>query len=487
MDYQINLFAVFAVLQVMVTIGISIRVIMNRPATGVALAWLVVVALVPYVGAAAYLMIGERRISPSRMARLGKLAGDFRAISKITVREGLTDVDWSSHPDLARDMNALGVNTARCLTFSQNALELISDTGKILQGIERDIEQATTSVLMEFYIWHEGGDADRIVDALVRASGRGVFCLVLVDALGGSAWWKGKQPARLREAGVALQSALPVGLFRSFVGRTDLRLHRKIVVVDGKIAWTGSMNLVDPKYFKQEGGFGQWIDAMTRLQGHAVLPLAAVLLGDWTVETGDDLRETGKKAGISRPVGVGNADVQVVPSGPGTLGNGLIKMMHAMLNKASTEVILTTPYLVPDDSLLWAIRGATGRGVNVKIVLPKTVDSFMTRHASNSYLDGLLNHGVEIYLYHAGLLHTKSIMVDGEVSMFGTVNLDMRSLWLNHEVSLFVYDRGFAEELGQLQRSYIDDSERLDQEQWSQRSVEIKFLENTMRLMSPLL
>jgi cardiolipin synthase len=162
-------------------------------------------------------------------------------------------------------------------------------------------------------------------------------------------------------------------------------------------------------------------------------------------------------------------------------------MMHAMINNARQQVVLTTPYLVPDESLLWAIRGAVGRGVNVKIVLPKVVDSFMTRHASNSYLDGLLHHGVEIYLYHAGLLHTKSIMVDGEVSMFGTVNLDMRSLWLNHEVSLFVYDRGFAARLGQLQQSYITDSERLDAVQWSQRSIEIKFLENTLRLMSPLL
>ena len=247
------------------------------------------------------------------------------------------------------------------------------------------------------------------------------------------------------------------------------------------------MNMVDPKYFKQEGGFGQWIDAMTRIRGHAVLPLAAVLLGDWVIETGADLRDIGRQAGIGRPEKGGSADIQVVPSGPGTEGNGLLKMMHAMINNAQNQIVLTTPYLVPDDSLLWAIRGATGRGVNVKIVLPKVVDSFMTRHASNSYLDGLLHHGVEIYLYHAGLLHTKSIMVDDEVSMFGTVNLDMRSLWLNHEVSLFIYDHEFAAEIGQLQQSYIADSERLNSELWSQRSVEIKFLENSLRLMSPLL
>ncbi len=136
---------------------------------------------------------------------------------------------------------------------------------------------------------------------------------------------------------------------------------------------------------------------------------------------------------------------------------------------------------------MWAIRGAVGRDVSVKIILPRKVDSFMTRHASNSYLDGLLSHGVEIYNYQQGLLHTKSITVDGEIAMFGTVNMDMRSLWLNHEVSLFVYDRAFTHDLVALQRSYISESRALDQEEWSTRSVEIKFLENTMRLLSPLL
>ncbi len=148
---------------------------------------------------------------------------------------------------------------------------------------------------------------------------------------------------------------------------------------------------------------------------------------------------------------------------------------------------MTTPYLVPDDSLLRAIRGAAGRGVSVKLIVPEKVDSFMTRYASRSYFDELLDAGVEIYMYRAGLLHTKSIMADGAISMFGTVNLDMRSFWLNYEVALFVYDRPFADELRQLQQSYIDQSDRLDSESWNQRSFKNRLLENTLRLVSPLL
>ena len=181
------------------------------------------------------------------------------------------------------------------------------------------------------------------------------------------------------------------------------------------------------------------------------------------------------------------AEVQVIPSGPGESGDCLLLMILALINAAQQELVMTTPYLVPDDSLLRAIRGAAGRGVSVKLIVPEKVDSFMTRYASRSYFDELLDAGVEIYMYRDGLLHTKSIMADGAISMFGTVNLDMRSFWLNYEVALFVYDRPFAAELSQLQQSYIDQSDKLDPEQWSQRSFKNRLLEDTLRLVSPLL
>ncbi len=487
MNLSLSWISLLTATHLLLVVGISIRVIMNRPPTGVALAWLVVVALIPYVGPAAYLMIGERRISPGRLARRNKFSDNYRLLTEATIRQGLTDVDWSRHPPSARSMDILGTNTTGTPTVAGNTLELVNDTEKILTGIIGDIQKARVSVLMEFYIWNEGGTADEVVQALIEAAQRGVHCIVLVDALGAGAWWRGSQPDRLRLAGVELQPALPVGLYRSFIGRTDLRLHRKIVVIDGDIAWTGSLNLVDPRYFKQEEGFGQWVDAMVRLQGTAVVPLAAIFIGDWVVETGASVSALIARLGLRLIEPKGLADIQVIPSGPGTDGNGLLKMMLAQINNAQTELILTTPYLIPDDSLLWALRGAVGRGVKVSLVVPKKVDSFLTRHASHSYYDGLLKHGMKIYRYRGGLLHTKSIVVDGEISMFGTVNLDMRSLWLNHEVSLFIYDRPFAHQLRELQLSYIASSDCLDAEEWAQRSFALKFLENTMRLMSPLL
>jgi cardiolipin synthase len=149
--------------------------------------------------------------------------------------------------------------------------------------------------------------------------------------------------------------------------------------------------------------------------------------------------------------------------------------------------VLTTPYLVPDASVLWALRGAAGRGVAVSIIVPERVDSILTRYASRSFFDDLLDVGVDIFLYRKGLLHTKSVVADAAVSMFGTVNLDMRSLWLNYENTLFVYDTEFAKALRALQQCYILDSRRVEPSQWMRRPLAERFIENSFRLMSPLL
>jgi cardiolipin synthase len=247
------------------------------------------------------------------------------------------------------------------------------------------------------------------------------------------------------------------------------------------------MNLVDPRFFKQDSGVGQWVDAMVRLQGSVVSPLAATMIGDWMLEGDDSLSELVSRHQLHLVDSGGDADIQVIPSGPGESSDGLLQMILTMINGAREELVLTTPYLVPDESLLRAIRGASARGVKVRVIVPQKVDSIMTRYASRSYYDDLLSSGVELYLYRDGLLHTKSITVDGHVSMFGTVNFDMRSLWLNYEVALFVYDSSFGKKLRELQQGYLDQSDKVDRESWSKRSFGKQLLENTLRLVSPLL
>lgn len=479
----------FAVLtHALIVLAIFVRVIMNRPSPSVALAWSLLVSAIPLAGLMLYLMIGERRIGRRRMLRLEEMRSDYDEMYDAVIDKGLTRVDWSRHGRSAREMDRLGRKLVGSPTVQGSRLRLLNDTQAILRGIVEDIDASHTSLLMEFYIWHEGGLADEVLESVIRAAGRGVACRILVDAVGARPWWRGDQPRRLRDAGVDVRPALPVGLFRTLVGRNDLRLHRKIIVVDATVAWTGSMNLVDPRYFKQESGVGQWVDAMLRIEGSAIVPLATTMIGDWIVETGESLGDVTGDARLQLVDPLGSSDVQVIPSGPGEIAaDGLLQMFLALAYSAERELILTTPYLVPDDALIQALRGAAARGVTVRLIVPEKVDSILTRYASRSYYDDLLDAGVEIYLYRGGLLHTKSISADGSRAMFGTVNLDMRSFWLNYEVSMFIYDPQFVQELVVLQRSYLRDAVRIDPATWPNRPLAGRFVENTLRLFSPLL
>ncbi len=476
-----------SILHLIIVVVLTFRIIMKRPEPGVGLAWLFLIASVPFGGALIYILIGERRISRTRIRRIDQFRSDYQKIAHASLRDRLPAVDWSQHNLLAQGIGLLGESIVGLHATSGSHLQIFSDTEAILKAIAADIDSAQKSVLMEFYIWNEGGAADEVLAALIRAVERGVSCRVLIDAIGARPWWKSKQPKQLRAAGVLVQPALPAGLIHMLFGRFDLRLHRKIVVIDGKSAWTGSMNLVDPRFFKQDSGVGQWVDAMVRVTGPAVVPLAATMVGDWALETGDSLNVLMTDAGLHITEPKGTADIQVVPTGPGTTSDGLLQMMLALVNAAQSEIILTTPYLVPDISLVRALRGASGRGVKVSIILPEKVDSLLTRYASKSYYDDLLETGAEIFLYRDGLLHTKSIMVDGAMSMFGTANLDMRSLWLNYEVALFIFNKEFAEKLRELQNSYLKNSDSIDPRVWSDRPRSQRVLENVFRLVSPLL
>ena len=485
MFFQLS--TLLTLLHILVVLGISLRVIMRRAPNGVALAWMFLVAFLPLVGAVFYLLIGERRVGLRRARRIAAFRSDYALLAKHAIDQGLTQVPWDRHRPEARGMDRLGTRLIGIPTVAGSMARFYAESDQILKAIVQDIDNAGKSVLMEFYIWNEGGTADEVIEALVRAARRGISCRVLVDAVGARPWWRGRQPQRLREAGVQVQPALPVSLLQTFVSRNDLRLHRKIVVVDGRVAWTGSMNLVDPRYFKVSAHVGRWIDAMVRLEGSVVAPLAMTMIGDWMFETAESIEAIIASAELGLVGPKGTEDMQVVPSGPGEGDDGLLQMLLAVINSARQELVLTTPYFVPDDSMLRALRGAAGRGVCVDMILPERVDSLLTRYASRSYYDELLDIGVRIHLFQKGLLHTKSITADRRISMFGTVNLDMRSLWLNYEVSLFVYGEAFAEQLHALQQSYLQDCRQLDSGQWLKRSRGARFLENALRLVGPVL
>ena len=476
---------VAAFLHLLIVFAVSIRVLTRRRPPGSTAGWLLLVVMLPYGGALLYLLIGERPLGRRRArCALALQAPAERWLADLAGRQrcalpGVID-NWSGIQRLAD--RAVGIQA-----MAGNQLALLDDTGQVLRAMIADIEQAEHFCLLEFYIWSPGGRADNVAEALIAAAGRGVTCRVLLDAVGSGVFFASDWPQRFASAGIALQRALPANMVRAFFRRADLRLHRKLLVVDGRVAYTGSLNMVDPRCFKQDAGVGEWVDAMTRVRGPVVEALAGLFAWDWALETNSSLDRIMHQVEVPIEADAGPAVVQMVPSGPGYDGHGVVQLLLAAVYSAERELTLTTPYFIPDDPLVEALRTAAMRGVQVRLVLPARVDSRMVQHASRAYFDDLLSAGVEIHLFDGGLLHTKSVVVDRELVFFGTLNLDIRSFQLNFELTLLVYDGEFAEQVMTLADGYVTNAERLNAEQWAQRSGFQRLTENLYQLVSPLL
>ncbi|MCG6962554.1 MAG: cardiolipin synthase [Acidobacteria bacterium] len=467
----------------LIVIGLSLRVIMRRPPVGAALGWLAVVFSIPFVGAAVYLLFGEKRLGPRREAAIARAVPsveEWQAV--LRQRHGCTafpagGVEW-----------ALDRHAERALGFpavAGNVVELIADSLTVLDRVVADIEGATRTCHAVFYVWHDGGRMADVVEALACAAHRGVECRALADAEGSRAFLKGPLAGKLRDAGVQLEAALPTNLLRTAFVRADLRNHRKILVIDDRVAYTGSQNLVDPRFFKQESGVGEWVDAMVRIDGPAAAALDSVFRLDWAVEAGASFAPP-PEAFHDSGVRTGSL-VQIVPSGPDLHPEAIHQLLLTAMYSAQRELVLTTPYFVPDDAILTAMLSAAMRGVDVTLIVPAVSDSRIVRFAGAAHFDSLLAAGVRIALFSDGMLHTKSLCIDGETSIFGSVNLDMRSLWLNFEISLFVYDPTFTRHLRALQDSYLARSSPLTRGAWDRRPAWHRLAENGSRLLGPIL
>jgi cardiolipin synthase A/B len=470
---------------VAVICGVGLRVIWVRRPAGSAFAWLLLVVVLPLVGLVLYLLFGERPIGRKRLRRAHAFYGDFARV--VTP---LWEVDVVAPAALGARLGGLATLAHKASglpVLGGSTLSLHAGAETILRAIIGDVDEAAESVDMAFYIWNAGGVADEVQAALERAARRGVRCRVLLDALGSKAFLKTDAPTRMRAAGIELEAALAIGPLGLIYRRADLRLHRKIVVVDERVAYTGSMNLVDPRYFKQDAGVGEWVDAMVRIHGPAVAALRAVFLFDWNLQTGVEFVPSSNAAFTERRAVQGQARLQVVPSGPGIESAANLRILVEAVAAARERVVLTTPYFVPDPALALALQNAAMRGVAVTIILPAVNDSKLVTYASRDFFADLLAAGARILKFEGGLLHTKSVTVDDRFALFGTVNLDMRSLHLNFELMLAVYDAGFNAELSMLQQTYARAARAVDRDRWAGRAARERLLEGAASLVAPLL
>ena len=474
-------FSLLTLLHVAVLLAVALRLFSRRNTNGSALAWLLLVILVPVVGVVMYLLIGERRLGRTWMRRAIAMQPQVLEWAR-----GIPAASLSAPDSLApgaQGICRLASGAVGMPLMAGHRLQLLPDSESSMQALIADIDAATASVHTEFYIWSAGGFVDDFVAALTRAAQRGVACSALMDSLGSRPFFKSDSVARLRAAGVKVVEVLPVNPLRALFVRFDLRDHRKIAVIDRRIAYTGSMNIADPRFFKQDAGVGEWVDAMVRVEGPAAWALEAVSLSLTALQTGADFAPPPPP---DLPP-AGSSLVQIFPSGPQSSSRHIEQLLLAAIYSARREVVLTTPYFIPSEALLTALRSAAMRGVRVVLIVPARVDSMLVRYAGNAYFNDLLAAGVEVLCFGDGLLHTKSMVIDGEVTIFGTVNLDLRSFELNFEVSLIAYDMDFSAATRELQARYAARSTPIDQAQWLARPWWRRTLENAVQMMSPLL
>ena len=471
-----------------VMLALCARVLMQpRLEPSARLAWVLVIAVLPFVGILGYVLFGEIRVGRAEMrARRGARLH----VSRIYDR---TAPPWPDLPPWAEPVARSGQAVGGLPIAGGNRLMLLPEDDSAFDPIIRAIDGATHHVHLMFYIWLADVSGGRVAAAAIRAAGRGVAVRVIVDEVGSrpfmrSPWW-----ARMVEAGVECRAALPVGfpLLRALEQRLDLRNHRKIVLIDGRIAFTGSRNCSDLA-FRHKPRFAPWIDILIECEGPVVRQMQTAFVVDWVDAGGDYLPDllAPQGTGGDAPGDAacdGNVPAQMIPTGPDRSYGSMSETFATLVHGSRERVVICTPYYVPDEPLDSAIRSAARRGVEVHLILPERNDSMIVAATSQGFWNGLMRAGVNLHLFRGGLLHAKVVTVDSRMAIIGSANLDRRSFELNYELNMFLADPITVAALDIRLRSYLDRSRKVDIDEvrgwpWYQR-----LRNNILALASPLL
>ena len=467
---------------VLAEVGFLFRVL-TRPHREPAsrLAWLIVIIAVPLLGMVAYLMLGETRISGRRRsrgreidARLPRPSGDETCVRQM--RAGPHEAAF----ELARSINSLDPTNG-------NSARIAADSNAAIDEMVADIDAAKRHVHICTYIWLGDNNGLKVKDACIRAAKRGVDVRILADALGSHRLIRSHDWSEMRDQGCQVRVALPVGnpLWTLIRGRVDLRNHRKLMVVDNAIAWCGSQNVADPE-FRIKPHYAPWVDVMTRWQGPVAQHCQYLFVSDWIAEGGEDI--SGLLSQGAAPARTeGKIVAQVIGTGPTLSFDAMPACFSELIHSARQELVITTPYFVPDEQLLFALTSAARRGVKTIMAVPKRCDSRIVAATCQSYYPDLLKAGIELYEYRKGLLHAKTMVADRAVALIGSANLDRRSFELNFENNILFADRDFAAAVHDRQADYLADSDRVTAEQVAAVGIGRRLWQNLLATMSPVL
>ena len=471
-------------LHVLAVGAVFVRILMRphrQPASRVA--WVAVVGTLPVIGVIAYLLLGETNIGRRNLKAMHQARGQLPATPT-------TVVDTAEHleaqlPSRYAPLFNVGHSISGFEPVAGNAARLMADSNATIDHMVADIDAATDRVSVLFYIWLTDNNGSKMAGALKRAAARGVTCRAMVDGLGSRTLLKSALWREMGEAGVHTAVALPVRnpLLRPLQGRIDLRNHRKILVIDGRVTYCGSQNCADPE-FLVKAKFAPWVDSVIRLEGPIARHNERLFAADWMTYVGEELQLSSTEP---MPTPTGGIVAQVVASGPTLRNSAIPELFESLMYSAREELVISTPYYVPNESLQAALCAAAYRGVRTTFILPARNDSWAVAATARSYYADLLAAGVDIQEYVGGLLHSKTLTLDGEITLIGSANMDRRSFDLNFENNILLYDAQLTMAVRQRQQAYIDSANAVSKEAVANWSFSRRLWNNTIAMLGPVL
>lgn len=475
---------------------VSIVIFLENRDPSRTIAWLLVLLLFPVVGFVIYILFGQN-IKKKKIFKMQKLFSEINAnkifesiqnfenlisIQKQAIMEDL--VFYDPEINIKRRIMNLLLNTGRSPFTLNNSVKILNSGEEKFRELFEDIRNAKRHIHMEYYIIKDSKIGRSVKELLMEKAKEGVQVRLLYDDVGcWNLWFKREFFNEMRECGIKVAPFLPVKL--PFLNRRlNYRNHRKIAVIDGKIGYVGGINIGD-EYLGMDEKFGFWRDTHMRIEGEAVYMLQLTFLLDWYFSTKEKLFCTCYFPAISY---CGHNVMQIVASGPDSDWEAIHQAYFTAISQAKRMIYIQTPYFIPDDSLLVALRTAALSGVDVRIMFPGKPDHKIVYHASLSYFESILKSGGKVFLYdEKGFLHSKVMVVDDDIASVGTANMDLRSFMINFEINGFIYDK---EIVGSLKQDFLNDQlscKEITLEEYQNRPMLQKLKGSYARLFSPIL
>ncbi|WP_222983486.1 cardiolipin synthase [Flagellimonas meishanensis] len=461
------------VLYVIIALSVVVSLLINGVRPSKTLAWLLAIFTIPVGGFLLYLMLGRNR----RKNKLFSLKSDF--FKKLEpIGDNHEKFNLQEYKKIAQLIRA----TSQCPVTERNQVTLLQDGKKTFEHIFEALENAKHHIHLQYYIFEEGVLSERLMEIFERKVAENVTIRLLYDGIGSYSLSK-KYLTRLKKIGVKTEQFLPFR-FGRFLSSLNYRNHRKIIVVDNRVGFTGGINVTD-KYLKEDPYPGKWHDTHLEIKGEATHYLNQVFLTDWYLATEEDMDLSQFKL---EGVGEKGTSMQIASSGPDDDFPVMEQVYFSIANNAKEYLYITNPYIIPSDAIMQSLQTASLSGVDVRLLMSSTTDMKLVDWCVRAYFESYLRAGIKIYLYNDGFLHSKTIACDDKIASVGTANMDNRSFQHNYESNAVLYDADLCK---QLKNDFFEDCKKStlldDHEAYSDRPWSQKLVEGMAKLMSPLL